>query len=152
MKSDKQHGMLKCVICLLSISGLLEYYKILLNDKVHIAEVYFFVLLARGGNKNMVALVSLYSMPHRELLRLSSNTLYSCEYKGNNALCFIDVKTIQAVVAMVPHTPAIGHQELSERFFLVEKPGFDIAVMNGYKDELEGKPKGAVSRNDNTTT
>ena len=144
--------MLKCIICLLSISGLLEYYKILLNDEIHIAKVYFFVLLAHGGNENMVALVSLYSMPHRELLRLSSNTLYSCEYKGDNALHFIDVKTIQAVVAMVPHTSVIGHQEPSERFFLVEKPRFDVAVMNGFEDKLEGKPEGAVLSNNNTTT
>ena len=98
-----------------------------------------------------MALVSLYSMPHRELLRLSSNTLYSCEHNGDNALRFIDVKTIQAVVAMVPHTPAIGHQEPSERFFLVEKPGFDVAVMAGFEDELEGEPEDAVSSNDNTT-
>ena len=98
-----------------------------------------------------MALVSLYSRPHRELLRLSSDTLYSCEYKGDNALRFIDVKTIQAVVAMVPHTPAIGHQEPSEQFFLVEKPGFDVAVMTGFEDELEGEAEDAVSSNDNTT-
>ena len=90
-------------------------------------------------------------MPHRELLYISSNTLYSCEYKGDDALCFISAKTIQVVVAMVPHTPAISHQEPSERFFLVEKPGFDVAVMTGFEDELEGKPEGAVSSNDNMT-
>jgi hypothetical protein len=90
-------------------------------------------------------------MPHRGLLRLSSNTLYSCEHKGDSALRFIDAKIIQAVVAMVPHTPAIGHQEPSERFFLVEKPGFDVAVMAGFEDELEGEPEDVVSSNDNTT-
>ena len=52
---------------------------------------------------------------------------------------------------MVPHTPAIGHQEPSERFFLVEKPGFDVAVMTGFEDELEGEAEDAVSSNDNTT-
>jgi hypothetical protein len=96
-----------------------------------------------------VALVSLYSMPHQELLRLSSNTLYSCEHNGDDSLRFIDVKTIQAVVAMVPHTPAIGHQEPSDRFFLVEKPGFDVAIMAGFEDELEGEPESAASSNDN---
>jgi hypothetical protein len=110
------------------------------------------VLLAREGNenaaRNAVALVSLYSMPHKDLLRLSSNTLYSCEYEGDNALRFIDVKTIQAVVSMVPHTPAICHQEPSERFFLVEKPGLDVAVMAGFEDELEGEPEDAVTSND----
>ncbi len=90
-------------------------------------------------------------MPHRELLRISSNTLYSCEYKGDNALRFIDAKIIQAVVAMVPHMPAIGHQVPSERFFLVEKPRFDVAVMTGVEDELEGEPEDAVASDDNTT-
>ena len=90
-------------------------------------------------------------MPHSELLHISSNTLYSCKYKGDNALRFIDAKMIQAVVAMVPHTPTIGHQEPSERFFLVEKPGFDVGVMTGIEDELEGEPEDAVSSNDNTT-
>jgi hypothetical protein len=90
-------------------------------------------------------------MPHRELLLLSSNTLYSCKHKGDSALLFIDAKTIQAVVAMVPHTPAIGHQEPSEQFFLVEKPGFDVAVMAGFEDELKGKPEDVVSSNNDTT-
>ena len=88
-------------------------------------------------------------MPNRELLCISSNTLYSCEYKGDNALYFIDVKTIQAVVAMVPHMPTIGQQEPSKRFFLIEKPRFDVAVMTGFEDELE--PEGEVSGNINTT-
>ena len=90
-------------------------------------------------------------MPYRELLRLSSSTLYSCEYKGDNALRFIDVKMIQAVMAMVPHMPTIDHQEPLERFFLIEKPRFDVAVLAGIKDKLKGKLEGAVSSNDNTT-
>ena len=50
---------------------------------------------------------------------------------------------------MIPHTPAIGHQEPSGRFFLVEKLGFDVAVMTGFEDELEGEPESAASSNDN---
>ena len=91
-------------------------------------------------------------MLHRDLLKISSNTLYLCEYKGDNALRFISTKTIQVVVAMVPHTPAIGHQEPLERFFLVEKPRFDVAVMTGFEDKLEGKLEGAASSNNNNTT
>jgi len=44
-------------------------------------------------------------------------------------------------VIMVPHMPTIGHQEPSEQIFLVEKPGFDIAVITGIKDELKGEPE-----------
>ncbi len=63
----------------------------------------------------------------------------------------MDIKMIQVVMAMVPHTPAIGHQEPSERFFLVEKPRFNIAVMAGFEDKLEGEPKDAVLSNNNMT-
>ena len=58
----------------------------------------------------MVALVSLYVMPHQELLYLSSNTLYLCKHNGDDSLHFIDLKMIQVAVAMIPHIPAIGHQ------------------------------------------
>ena len=77
--------------------------------------------------------------------------LYSCKYQGDNALRFIDTKTIQAVMAIVPHMPAIGHQGPSEWFFLIEKPRFDIAVITGIKDKLQDKPEDAASDKDNTT-
>ena len=47
---------------------------------------------------------------------------------------FIDVKSIQAVVAMIPHIPVIDRQVAHERFFLVEKPGLDVAVMSGAEE------------------
>ena len=52
---------------------------------------------------------------------------------------------------MVPHTPAIGHQEPLEQSFLVEKPGFDITVTTGVEDDLEGNPEDAASSNNNRT-
>jgi len=69
--------------------------------------------------------------------------LWSCEYRGDSALEFIDVKCIQAVVAMVPHAPEIDGQETRERFFLVEKPGLDVAVMAGAEEDFtRGDPDG----------
>jgi len=53
------------------------------------------------------------------------------------ALRFIDVKIIQSMVAMVPHTPAIEGVDLGEQFFLVEKPGFDVAVIVGIQENLQ---------------
>ena len=96
-------------------------------------------------------LSSYYTLHHRELLHISSNMLYSCEYQGDNALHFIDAKTIQAVMAMVPHMPAIGYQGPSEWFFLIEKPRFNAAVMTGIEDKLQDKPKDAALDKDNTT-
>jgi len=74
-------------------------------------EVHFFTLLRRGDNEVPVVLVSLFSRPDPILLGLSVNTLWSCKYRGDSALEFIDVKCIQAVVAMVPHAPEIDGQE-----------------------------------------
>jgi hypothetical protein len=48
---------------------------------------------------------------------------------------FINIKSIQAVVAMVPHAPTIDRQQMSNRFFLVEKPGLDVAVITGAGEE-----------------
>lgn len=67
------------------------------------------------------------------------NTLWSCEYQDDLGLKFIDVKTIQAVVAMIPHRPVIEGCPPSERFFLVEKPGLDVAVMAGAEEDMPGE-------------
>jgi hypothetical protein len=103
---------------------------------MRIAEVRFFAVIRRGHDDVGVpaALVSLFSAPDPDLLRLSVNTLWSCEYQGDLALQFVDIKSIQAVVAMVPHAPAINGRQAQERFFLVEKPGLDVAVMAGTQE------------------
>jgi hypothetical protein len=112
---------------------------------VRLAEVYFFIHLRHEGDELGLALVSLYSKPDIELLRVSHDTLWSCEYHGDLALKFIDVRSIQSVVAMIPHSPAIGGQEARDRFFMVEKPGFDVALFAGTEEErtsLEGEVRG----------
>ncbi len=78
-----------------------------------------------------LALMSLFSKPDESLLSLSVNTLWSCEYQGDGTLRFIDVKSIQAVVAMIPHRLEIQGLPPCECFFLVEKPGLDVAVIAG---------------------
>jgi len=85
-----------------------------------------------------LALVSLYSKPDDYLLSISENTLWSSKYQGDGALKFIDVKTIQSVVAMIPHKPEIPGLPPSERFFLVEKLGLDVAMMAGIEDDVPG--------------
>jgi hypothetical protein len=59
----------------------------------------------------------------------SSYTLLSCQYQGNSSLEVIDVKLISAVVAMVPYEPTMNIS--GENFFVVEKPGLDIAQVGG---------------------
>jgi hypothetical protein len=84
--------------------------QILLGDEIHIAEVRFFAVLRRGNMDVPVTLVSLFSKHNPTLYRLSVNTLWSCEYQGDSALEFIDIKCIKSMVAMIPHAPVIEGQ------------------------------------------
>jgi len=121
----------------------LSHPQILLDDEIRIGEVLFFTVLCLGDSEVPVALVSLFSQPDPTLLCISVNTLWSCEYQGDSALAFIDVKHIQAVVAMVPYAPAIEGQEARQQFFLVEKPGLDVAVLAGAEEDfIGGNPDG----------
>ena len=79
-----------------------------LDNETRLAEVSFFIHLCYDGDEKALTLVSLFSNPDPTLLRLLVNTLWSCEYMGNSALKFINVKCIHAVVAMVPHAPVIA--------------------------------------------
>ena len=116
----------------------LIYFQILLDDEIHLAEVYFFIHLTHEGHDLALTLVLLYSAPHPKLLEVSHNTLWLCEYQGDSSLKFINVKSIQSVVAMIPHTPMIEGQQAGEHFFLVEKPGFDVAVIGGMDEVMPG--------------
>jgi hypothetical protein len=107
-----------------------------LGSEIRIAEVRFFVHFLHEEDEITLALVSLYSNLDPTLVSLSANTLWSCQYQGDMVLRFIDVKTIQAVVSIVPHTPVIQGQPAEEHFFLVEKPGLDITVMTGTEEDM----------------
>jgi hypothetical protein len=112
--------------------------QVFLDNETRIAEVYFFIHLCYNGDERAPMLVSLFSNPDPTLLRLSINTLWSCESLGDSALKFIDVKCIHAIMAMIPHAPAIGEQPAHEQFFLIEKPGFDVAVISGIEEDASG--------------
>lgn len=113
-------------------------YQIYLGNEIRIAEVRFFIHVNREEGDMGLTLVSLFSKPDEHLKTLSVNTLWSCEYQGDGGLKFIDVKTIQAVVAMIPHKPKIPGRPPSERFFLVEKPGLDVATIAGVEEGMGG--------------
>ena len=48
----------------------------------------------------------------------------------------IDVKSIEAVVAMVPHQP---FPDSPGRFFLVEKPDLEIAFLSGQVEDIRNE-------------
>jgi len=123
-----------------------------MNGKIWIAEVYFFIYLSRNSSDIALALVSLYSRLDPTLLRVSVNMLWSCKYQRDSALKFVEVKCIQAIIAMIPHIPVIEGQEACEHFFLVEKPGLDVAMMAGMEEAMIGEGIGIDSIHSNVTT
>ena len=72
--------------------------------------------------------MSIYSSPNEALLKDSQNTVWSCEYQGDEALKVIDIRAITAVVAMVPFP---GPGVLQGKVFVVEKPSLDVAHLGG---------------------
>lgn len=76
---------------------------------------------------NDVAVVSMFSLPDQELLDLSCHTVSSCRHDEDDVRV-IDLKSILSVVGMVPHRPTLPSGVTEDRFFMVEKPGLDIAT------------------------
>jgi hypothetical protein len=110
------------------------------------------MLFCAQGQEFPLTLISLYSNPCLTLLKLSVNTLWSCEYQGDSTLIFIDVKCIQSIVAMIPHAPVVDGQQASKHFFLVEKPGFDVTVMAGVEEEISAEGTGNISGDSTAST
>ncbi|KAG1756115.1 hypothetical protein EDB19DRAFT_1624652, partial [Suillus lakei] len=112
--------------------------KFLINNNISFREVqYLFRLQMSDGADGVetLAIVSLYSPPDRHLLEASQCMLWSVEYLGSAALQVIPAKSILSVVAMIPHTPYSDHTD-EKHFFVVEKPGLDVADMGGYIEQL----------------
>ncbi len=64
--------------------------------------------------------------------------MYSCEHQGDTGLRAVFVSDIAAVVAMVPLFDVTGEGEViipENRYFLVEKPGLDVAVLRGEEEQ-----------------
>jgi hypothetical protein len=53
---------------------------------------------------------------------------------------------------MIPHAPLVDGRQAGERFFLVEKPGFDVAVMAGVEEGISEEGTGTVNRNNVAST
>ncbi|KAG1761276.1 hypothetical protein EDD22DRAFT_780076 [Suillus occidentalis] len=107
--------------------------KFMHNGEIHFGEVlYFFQCEVHQDEESTLALISTYSAPDPALLEASHHTVVSCSHLGDASLQVIDVKSIHAVVAMVPHN--VNNEE---RFFVVEKPGLDVADLGGYEEEVQ---------------
>lgn len=110
-----------------------------MDDEIRFTEVYFFIHLQHEGDEVGLTLVSLYLLLQRDLLCISHGTLWSCEHQGDLALRFVDIRAIKSVVEIIPHLPVIRGQEVREHFFLVEKPGFDVALIAGTEEDISSE-------------
>lgn len=86
--------------------------------------MFYFRLRTKAGIEPF-ALVSLYSKADPEVFKLSFGTISCCEYRGEAALRVIPIKTIIAVVGMVPAPTIAGglQNPNNNRFFVAEKMG-----------------------------
>ncbi|KAG1802426.1 hypothetical protein EV424DRAFT_1331454 [Suillus variegatus] len=110
--------------------------KLVLDGDVRLAEVQYFTRLAAESGIGEdgpiwswkdVAIVVMYSQPDADLLDLSFQAVSSCAYLEDD-IRVVNIKSIKAVVGMVPHKPTLPSGVVENRFFLVEKPGLDIAT------------------------
>ena len=115
---------------------LTKRYQLSHENRLGFGEIQFFFRVRHGDETDTLALVSLFGPPHAGLLEQSYHTIWSCERQVENALQVIDVKTIQSVVAMIPHQPRIPGERRKDRFFVVEKPGLDVADLGGYEEAV----------------
>ena len=112
---------------------MLRVLQISFDSEDRFAEVQFFFRLEVQQKLETFALVSLFTRPDDKLLKLSYGTLLSCTYQGERSLRVIPVTSIASVVGMLPHpktTPA-GHVHPTLSFFVAEKLGLDMCLLQG---------------------
>lgn len=76
----------------------------------------------------------MFSPPDQDLLELSHHAAYICRHGGVDTLAVVDVKTIMAVVSMVPDYQVTTEGEIvipENRFSLVEQPFLKLAALCG---------------------
>ncbi|KAI0083673.1 hypothetical protein BDY19DRAFT_859449, partial [Irpex rosettiformis] len=117
------------------------------NGEVEMAEVYFYFFLdleedVARHEREAYALISIIGPPDPELLELSYYTFWSCLPTGDDGLAIINVKAIQATVAIIPHEiDIIDDLQLRERvrgrWFMVPELGADVGALAGVRDNLD---------------
>ncbi|RDX46887.1 hypothetical protein OH76DRAFT_1355134 [Lentinus brumalis] len=103
------------------------------------AEVqYYFGFVLQNKRVRGVAMIAPFTAPDAALLKETHGTLAACYHPGNDIRQVIFVDDILSVVAMVPlpmtaaeATEADAVTKYASRYFVVEKPGLDIAFFAG---------------------
>ncbi|KAI0054504.1 hypothetical protein BV25DRAFT_1873322 [Artomyces pyxidatus] len=109
--------------------------KVRYQGTIRFAEVQYYFRGTEDDN-SAFAVVRMYSEPDAEMLEASYNTVWSCTYLGPEATVVVPVSDILSVIAMVPF-PNQHHLAYEEKtFFLVEKPGLEVASRAGLEEEM----------------
>jgi hypothetical protein len=83
--------------------------------------------------------ISVYSSPLPDLLTRSHGTFISCKYFGDHNLIVVDVTSIKAVVAMIPHSPPGIDVVEDKYYYLVERPGLDVTDLGGIHEMFDSE-------------
>ncbi|EIW77607.1 hypothetical protein CONPUDRAFT_61883, partial [Coniophora puteana RWD-64-598 SS2] len=131
--------------------------KFLDGTKTRIGEVDHYTHLAYSttdeqGNRIIhrdgVAIIRPYSDPDSDLLGLSYGGFVTCTLLPESEIFAINVKQITSIVAMIPHHPTIpSTNEEEERFFMFEKPGFDVTRFVDNDDFIDDEAEDEESGN-----
>lgn len=120
-------------------NSFLIYVKIQLNGEIEYSEVQFYFLLFTTDSPDETptahALVSVYSRPVQELLDQSSNTLWACQYTGDEDLRVVELSRIVACVSMQPLPPLPNNPP--GLWFVLEKSGLEDFQLTGFKESID---------------
>jgi hypothetical protein len=105
-----------------------------INGTSAFAEVEYFFRLRFGDIIHSLALVSFFSPPDQDILKLSNNAAYICFHGGIDSLVVVDIKAISAVVSMVPDYEVTVDGDVvipDNRFSMLEAPFLKLATLSG---------------------
>ncbi|KAG6825417.1 hypothetical protein H0H92_003754 [Tricholoma furcatifolium] len=111
--------------------------KLTYSGNLEFGEVLFFFRYEHDSELQTLAMISLYSRPNAELLQKSSNTLWTCKKPVDDRIIVTNVKSIEAVVCMAPHSVELLGNGWENWVFVVEKPGLDVANLGGAVELIE---------------
>ncbi|KAH9913444.1 uncharacterized protein B0H18DRAFT_888278, partial [Fomitopsis serialis] len=114
--------------------------KLNINGEMVIAEVeyYFLAHIEADRPQQALALIRPYSRPNTTLLARSSQSLWASQRGSDDELTLVNVKDIQAVVAMCPLPQcALDKAGMQSGMFLIEKLGLDILYMAGAREDID---------------
>ncbi|TBU61730.1 hypothetical protein BD310DRAFT_812862 [Dichomitus squalens] len=120
------------------------------NDEF--AEIQFFFRIKLHDHVKTLAMIAYFTPRDPEILTYSHGTLLACTHLGDSSRSVVYVKHIVSVIAMVPlplnsveARTAGAATQFRERFFVVEKPGLEVANIAGRVEDFAADADGLDS-------